>query len=168
MAKTRKTSRRFFKPLPLLLALIVVGLAGFGIYRWQHRSGNTATKTPTNPAPHVDLNPPTEEQKNAARDNTTPSTTPTSDSGNKKSVKPEARAYVPGITENGGTCTATFTHGADRVTATSQALANVNYTICQPMRLDGPLNIQGTWTVTVSYSSKTATGTSDSFTFEVN
>ncbi len=176
MAKSRKTWRRFLKPLPLLLIALLIGLASFAIYRWQHNSGTT-TQAPTNPAPHVDLNPPTQEQQNAAHD--TPATTGSgqnsTNSGAKKSVKPfitsadkfSARAYVPGVVEDGGTCTATFTHGADKVTASSQAFANVSNTNCRPMTLNGPLNISGTWTVVVSYNSGISAGSSDPFTFEV-
>jgi len=72
-------------------------------------------------------------------------------------------SYVSGVFEEGGTCTATFTQGNMSVTRTSAGFGNVSYTQCTPITPNLPNG--GTWTVSVSYSSATAEGTSQTQTF---
>jgi hypothetical protein len=67
-------------------------------------------------------------------------------------------AYVSGVFEDGGTCTATFTQGSTVETGTSTGFKNVSYTQCAPITYNLPND--GTWSVVVSYSSAAAEGTS--------
>lgn len=172
---------KYFKLTPPKLSALVVTFllllaAGWSLWEHYHKKDlvtPTATSK-TSTGASVNLNPPTEAQKNPARDNPTTqsSTTP---AGTKKKVSPiitsadkqSVYAYVPGIVEDGGTCTATYSHGQDKVTASSQAFSNVSYTSCKRIALDGPLNISGTWSVVVSYSSSTSEGNSQGQTVEV-
>lgn len=119
-----------------------------------------------------------EKQESEARKNDIgqqPSPTPPSPSGKKQVVpvvvsadKEGANAYVSGIFEEGGTCTAKFTTtNGDSIEATSSGFQNSNYTSCAPIKLNGPLNIKGDWTVVVSYSSATAEGSSQPRQFKV-
>lgn len=67
-------------------------------------------------------------------------------------------AYVKGIFEEGGTCTATAVNGATTYKQTSTGFANVSYTQCAP--IDWPTSLgPGKWTITVRYVSNTATAT---------
>lgn len=110
-----------------------------------------------------------EEQNNAQNNSQNGSTS------SKKVVKPtitntsgNINAYVSGIFEEGGTCTATFVKGSTTKTKTSSGFENVSYTQCAPMDLESGYLSSGSWTVTVKYSSDKAEGTSDPQKVEVN
>lgn len=174
MLKHRPGYRKYFSKRLLPVVLVLALIAADFVYS-QRRDKTPPPQDGQPTAPYINLGPPTEEQKNPARDNPNPPPSQTNPSSGKKTVTPvitsadksEVRAYVPGIVEDGGTCTATFTHGQDTVNASSKAFSNVSYTSCKPITLNGPLNISGKWTVVVSYSSVTSEGKSEPFTFEV-
>ena len=154
----------------------------FGLAMWvledsSNKAGDQAS-TPSS-SPYVNLNPPTEEEKQQAEDhkkdlsNPPTSKPPTTPSG-KTQVTPvitsatqnEVRAFVQGVIEDGGTCSAILTKGPSSITKTSSGIANVSYTTCQPIDISGSLT-KGTWTLKVSYSSAKAEGSSASQTLEV-
>lgn len=129
---------------------------------------------------YVNLNPPTEEEKQqpeARKDElgqpSSPPPVPTP--SGKKAVTPiitnasqeQINTYVPGIFEEGGTCKATLTKGSKTVTKTSAGFENVSYTSCTPMNLSGSLTEKGTWSLVVSYSSASAEGKSAATLVEV-
>lgn len=119
----------------------------------------------------------------AAKNNPAPSTPSTPTPAQKKSVTPvltsagytngskqqvEVDAYVPGIFENGGTCTLTATQGSQKVTATSQGYQNVSQTSCHNFVVDrGKFPAGGSWTIIVTYSSSTAEGTSQNYKMDL-
>lgn len=70
----------------------------------------------------------------------------------------QVSAYISGVFEDGGVCTANFTQNETKVSRTSEGFTNVSYTQCAPITPDLPSG--GNWTVTVSYKSSTAQGTS--------
>lgn len=72
-------------------------------------------------------------------------------------------AYVIGVFEDGGTCTAKFTQGSTVVARTSTGFSNASYTQCAPITPNLPNNNQ--WSMVVSYSSPTASGNSQTQTF---
>jgi len=74
---------------------------------------------------------------------------------------------MTGISEEGGTCTATATKGSKKVTVTQSADYNVNRVECGGLRFDRANLSSGSWNVTVSYLSKKFTGTSASTTVKV-
>lgn len=77
-------------------------------------------------------------------------------------------AYVPGIFEEGGTCTANFSSGNQKFSRASQGFQNVQNTGCAPINLSrSDFPSAGTWNVTVTYTSPKATGTSQNQAFEV-
>ena len=108
-----------------------------------------------------------EEQQNQTSDPTNPS--------QKKTVSPTItnasmsgiNAYVSGIFEEGGNCTATFTKDAMTLTKSSIGFQNASYTQCAPIDISGGFLSSGKWSVKVTYSSAQAEGTSAATTFEV-
>jgi hypothetical protein len=79
----------------------------------------------------------------------------------------DVSALVPNLVEGGGTCTATVTKGGVTRTASAPAAAVSTYVGCNPMAIPGSALSSGTWTVRVSYSSRTAAGVSAAKTVEV-
>jgi hypothetical protein len=79
----------------------------------------------------------------------------------------ETRGYVGNVFEDGGTCTATFTKGSVKVSGTSSGITDVNKTTCPAIAIDPSKLSSGDWTVVLSYSSSTASGTSESKTVSV-
>jgi hypothetical protein len=76
-------------------------------------------------------------------------------------------AIVPNLVESGGTCTVTVSKGATTRTASAPAAGVSSYTGCNPMTIPGSALSAGTWTVQVTYTSRTATGTSAAKTVAV-
>lgn len=124
----------------------------------------------------VNLNPPTEEELSETEEfkenlSNQPKST---DNGSTKNVTPvityaddkEVNAYISGIFEEGGICTANLSKGSEKITKTSKGFQNVSYTSCIPILLDGSLS-SGEWSVTVSYKSSNSEGISEVFKFKV-
>jgi len=159
--------------------VIVLSLAGFFTYR--HFSADQKAPTAEAPVNQINYDPPTEEEKQETENqkdqiiNNTPTETSV-DTAGKKVVKPViasadksgASAYITGIFEEGGTCTATYTHDNDKITTTSTGFQNSNYTSCAPLTLQSPLNISGNWELVVSYSSNQSAGSSAPQVIKVN
>jgi cytoskeletal protein RodZ len=72
-----------------------------------------------------------------------------------------ASGYVPGVFEEGGTCTYTFTKGSLKVEKTTQGFANVSNTGCANLTLArSEFSQAGEWSLVLSYSSPAAKGSS--------
>jgi hypothetical protein len=80
----------------------------------------------------------------------------------------EARGYIPGIIEKGGTCTLTLSKESTNVTDSHTAFDNAQNTGCGLMTISKSKLTSGTWTATLSYSSTKYTGTSESQNVRVN
>jgi hypothetical protein len=170
----------------LVIALLVVALfvAGLLVYRSRNTKTNTnptTTQTPSD-TQKIDYNPPTAEQKQDSeshKDQIVQETQQPTTGG--RTVTPiithtqqnsdgsiAVDAFVPGIVENGGTCTLTATQGSQKVSATSSAFANATTTNCTSFSVPrSNFPSSGTWTFTVSYQSAAAQGMSQSTTQEV-
>lgn len=161
------------------LALVVIASAAV-IFFVKHRTTKPAVSTERSPT--INYGPATETEKKEVdankdrivKENQTTNTTPTAGSGNK-SVTPiitntsrSINAYVTGIFEDGGTCTATFTKDGTSLSKSSVGFQNVSYTQCAPIDETPGFLSSGKWSVTVTYTSPTAEGTSAAQTFEVN
>lgn len=166
----------------ILIGCLVFGLIVFSGFAYtQLRDDHQVSNQPSQDNSSgsnddINLEPPTEQEKQEAQTHkqslTENQTNPTSqpESGEKK-VTPiityadryTVRAYVPGVFEDGGKCTATATNGSQTKTASSAAFANVSYTNCKPISWSLP---SGSWSVVVSYSSDSAHGKSS--TYEVH
>lgn len=80
----------------------------------------------------------------------------------------EIGAYVEGVFEDGGTCTATMKKDGVTVSKTVTAEKNVRSMDCPVMIFPkSELRSNGTWTVTVSYKSDSAEGKSKDRSVEV-
>ncbi len=133
----------------------------------------------------VDLSPPTEEEKQAteqhkadllkqeeARNQAPPAggrtVTPIITNSGYYDNQVEVSSFVPGIYEDGGVCTATFTQGASKVVKQSKGLKDATTTRCTNFaipRSDFPSS--GNWTLVLSYASPAAHGASAAQTVEV-
>lgn len=80
----------------------------------------------------------------------------------------EIRAFMSGIIEGTGTCTATLTNGNEVVTGSSVAFIDASTSQCEPISIAlSEFTNSGTWKVNVSYSSETHEGTSDELEIEL-
>ena len=175
MKNTRKKSLNKKRLVLLSLGVIIVIAAlSFGAYALFKDEAPKPVAT-TSDENTINLDPPTEaeiQQSTDAKEEFDKPTTPaeTANDGRQKVTplivnadKSGASAYITSIFEDGGTCTATFTHEGDKITTTSKGFQNSSYTSCEPLLLSSPLNIRGDWYVTVSYSSTTSNGNSASY-----
>lgn len=182
-----KTSSRKRTILFVVLSVFAAAVVAVALLETTNKInlfGNKNTEQPVIAPGEVNYNPPTEEEKQAAddqkeanvknQDQPSNPTTPTNpQTGDKKAVKPiiirsgggEVAGFIPGIFENGGTCTATFTSGSNTVVKTSQGFANASNTNCTPISYSGS-GVAAGWSVTLSYSSNTSEGTSDASTIQ--
>lgn len=164
-----------------VLTLIAISVASyvFVIRGDQRNSQQTASTTQED---KVNLDPPTEEDKTRVEQNkqrivdqqngqsqTSGSTAkPVITYAEQYQSNVEVGGYVNGIFEDGGTCTAKFSQGSQVVTKSSKGVKNSNNVSCPAIVTPAStLSPKGTWTVTLTYSSPTASGTSDQRTLEV-
>lgn len=161
--------------------VVVATVIGAGVYLNVRNTPNDEVKPRTPTVKYAPATPAEKQQATDAKDkivaqknNTTTTPDATSTSDGKKNVTPtitntngSVNAFVAGIFEDGGTCTATFKKDSNVLTKSSTGFENVSYTQCAPIDLGGGFLSAGIWSVTVSYSSSTATGVSASQTMEV-
>ena len=164
-----------------VLTLAILAVTALELTNRINLFGKDSVEQPVVQPGDVNYNPPTEQEQEAANEqkeaitkeqgqpsNPVPQPSPNPQTGSKKAVKPyisrtgggEVAGFIPGIVENGGTCTATFTNGSNTVTKTSQGFANASTTNCTPISYTGS-GVQAGWSVTLTYSSNTSEGTSD-------
>ncbi len=72
----------------------------------------------------------------------------------------EARGYVSGTVEEGGTCTLTLTRGTAKVTASSTGILDVNKTTCSQITIGPGQLSSGEWDAVLSYTSPSISGSS--------
>lgn len=171
--------------IPIIIAAAVV-LAGAAIIAFLIRNDDK-TKTPgTSSQSGINFGPPTEEDKQEvdrnkeeiSKEEDTPPPPPAQDGRSVRnpfityaqqfSGNVELSGYVPGVIEEGGTCKAEFTNGSARVTKESPGFADVNRTSCTPFVIPvSEFSPKGKWSVILSYSSTSSTGTSQAVEVEV-
>lgn len=186
MIKNKNVSKKI-----ILVALAVILVIAFGVYYLLDRKNNSeqAVENPGQNQQQEDINfnPPTPEDAQRAEENkeqiiqgqqNTPVGQTTPDG--KKSVKPtityagqygdqvEVGAYVSGVLEDFGVCKAIFQKGSEAMTVQVEAVRGASSMDCPVMGVPvNELKQKGTWSVTVSYSSTSASGVSDSRQLEV-
>jgi len=75
----------------------------------------------------------------------------------------EVRAFVSGIIEGNGTCTATFTKGSLTVTRSSKAFIDATTSQCEPIVIPvSEFQQKGIWNLVMTYVSPDAKGSSES------
>lgn len=178
----KSQSKHLSKPALVAAAvIIIVGLTSWWYLKSRDSRASVTTPDSASQQNGVDLSPATEEEKQETDDHKqdlgNPTQTPVVDSAGKVQVAPvitnadqtEVRAFVPGVAEDGGTCTAYFSRGAFSFSKQSSGFSNVNTTTCEPIRLERSDFAQpGDWKVTLTYSSTKAAGSSQVTTFQVD
>ena len=174
------TKKRAF----IVLATVVLAGAGFFFYR-SYTSNND-----DNWVDGVNYNPPTEEEK--AVGDTQKETADTEEEQQNppkpsEQTTPQKKAVTVIITDAGqyddivevrsfisdhyqdGTCTITFRKGSQTLTKKTPAYRDASTTICtNPLIKRSEFPSAGDWQVTVAYTSKDASGTSDAQTVKIN
>ncbi|MBA3757276.1 hypothetical protein H0X09_00190 [Candidatus Saccharibacteria bacterium] len=164
-------NKKLRKVLLASAAIIIAGsaLLYLAVARNNKAPLNDQAQLITEDGQEVNLDPPTDEEKDEAnkhkeeivnRDEQIKNPPSSSQTNPATVVITEAtgvlvRAYVTGVFEEGGTCTATATQGSQVKTKSSSGFQNVSYTQCAPMEWDTPLG-GGPWTIKVIYKSATA------------
>ncbi len=163
----------------LIAVIVVVALAGIGGYVLMSNKNDTVKTTPSGvkltPATKQERSEAEQKKKELAQSQAQANNSP-QDSSTKKQVnvvitnanQSVVNAYVSGVFEEGGTCTATFSSGSKSLTKTSTGFQNASYTQCPPLNLEAGFLSAGSWKVTVSYTSATAEGVSAAQTIEAN
>ncbi len=177
-----KIKKLLTKKIIIITAIVLLAAGGVGYAYYKNRHDDTPGQEPT-----INYGPPTEEEKQQADDNKDQAVDRKQideqakpADGSKKSVKPiitqaqeldnriNINAYIPGIFEDGGTCTASLVMGSSKVTATSSGFANVSNTNCTPINIPlGQFPRSGDWNLTLDYNSGSAVGKSDSVVVKV-
>ncbi len=182
--KQLKSHRRELFGL-LVVTLLIVAI---GAYLYAQRKSSTPMPPVNSPKPTgtVNLEPATEQDKQAADNNKEDlinrnDRPPGQERGdNRNVVKPiityagqygpqiEVGGYVPGVFEEGGTCTAKFTNGSNSFSKSIKAIRSANSTDCPAMVASAEeFSPKGSWSVVILYDSTTSAGISDSRTIEV-
>ncbi|MCX6727360.1 MAG: hypothetical protein NTX11_00915 [Candidatus Saccharibacteria bacterium] len=180
--QNKKSSTRK-KSILILIALVLIGgLVGGGLYLRNRNTQKTSDSPRVATINYAPATPNEKQESNDVKDkivaqqknNPAPSPGTNPPNEGKKSVTPtitntngSINAFVSGVFEEGGVCTATFTKGSSTLSKTSVGFQNVSYTQCAPMDLGSGFLSPGVWNVTVSYASATAAGASASQTMEV-
>lgn len=174
MYKIKKSKKiPFYKKKAVWLVLVLVLLLAAGtLYARQRNDDSSGVTDVTTPVvdDNVDFTPPTPEEKQETEANKRSFADDSPDSGDNSTgqVVPVityadrsvVRGYVPGVFEDGGTCTATATKGSQTKTANSEGFEDFNKTTCAPITISLP---DGGWSVVLSYNSNTVKGQSETY-----
>lgn len=189
-ARSRQKSTKKRPPLLFIIigVLLVAGIIGGYFYIKNKDDRSKADKTGTT----INYRPATEEEKKQSEDakdklveeQQTQQNSATKDdqpnSGRPSTLTPfisyleqvgpniEASGYIGGLFEDNGTCTLTLTNGSAKLNKQSKGFKDFNHTSCTPFSFpSSELTKTGTWTVSLSYSSASGSGTSEAKTLEV-
>lgn len=184
--KGMKKNRNRLVLIAPAVALLVITVA---VYFWRfHGTNNIPVKNPATQSQGQDINydPPTEQDQEDVNKNKEklgeeqqPSTPTTNPSNNKHSVNGvltsvyvdgdsvRAMAFIPGIVEDGGQCSFTFTKDGKTITKNSEGIADATTTKCQPLVFPKSSLSNGNWTITMRYNSRAAEGSSNTSSVEI-
>ena len=172
MKRYSKTKKSYKKSLVPILGLILVALLVGGLVFWRTNKNNSSTANPDSADTTVsglDLSPPTEADREDVdqhkADISEPEVTPAGnvspviiDASQYDSIV-EVRAYVPGITENGGNCNLVFSNAGKIVTKQTSAFADATTTACSNIEIStNDFPNSGTWVLKLTYSSASYSG----------
>jgi ABC-type lipoprotein release transport system permease subunit len=173
--------------LVTVIAIITVGtLVAFASHSNSTKNQKKKQQTASSSSPHINYSPPTKEDSARVDQNkqaivdkqqapTNPNATeiktvvPTITYADEYQGQVEVGAYVSGIFENSGTCTATFTLGSKSLTQQTIGVTGASSVNCPAMTLPvTSFEPKGVWSVTVTYTSPTAKGISKANQVSVN
>jgi hypothetical protein len=156
--------------------ILVLVVASGTLFAFNKDSGNLPEKGTEKE--DVNNSPPTKEEKDQAEKHKedisqpTSNNTSTTDTGKKRASVVITNtnqsdqdvtviAYVQGVFENIGSCTATLSKGSEVVRKNSEAFADASTTNCAPFIVQkSEFSSSGEWKLVVSYSSPTSEGSS--------
>ena len=168
--------------------ITIVAVVAAYVYFRINDPTTTDNSYPVDQSDGINFNPPTDEEKQRADENKQRiqeredaiNEAQRADNGEKQNVTPafsyigkygtqiEVGSYVPGIYEEGGTCTAKFSRNAETFSRSVQAVKNVSSVDCPVIAVPvSSFPSMGIWSVTVSYNSTNASGESETRTVEV-
>ncbi len=169
------------KKLIIISVVTLLLVVAVGTWRFSTQKNTTAKAPEPQPGSVADVSRPTTEEKQAADDQKAKNVERTdiekqaeqTPAGQKKAVTPiitfasqadanlEVGAFVPGVYEDGGTCTLTAKNGSATVTKTTTASKNATTTDCKNLVVAASeFSPKGNWDITITYQSATAQGTS--------
>lgn len=165
----------------VIAAVILTGLIAVGVYAFTHQSSTTNPAEDTRSTDQKNQEDPTySSDKNKDEQNQTDTPMTQTPDAPKKDVTVgiayagpaenniEARAFISGVIEGTGTCTATFTKGSERVTGASKAFIDATTSQCEPIVIaKSQFKQSGMWSVVVSYESPTSKGSSPALEVEL-
>lgn len=175
----KKHKKSASKPLLVILSvflLVIIGTAIIYVSRNNHASKKDEinTSTSVDAIEQVNHNPPTPQEIKETRDHKDSlGNMQNNDTGSqKKQVTPtivsagvyegtfEVSAYVDGIVEDGGTCTAILTKDSIKKEVSVRSEKDVSKTLCPTIVFSNGEISAGSWSVRVTYDSSIATGSS--------
>lgn len=176
----QKDTIKLNKKLLAVLIFFVFMLAAGGVFVYT-KSNDKSTNTPQDKSTEtINYNQASPVEKKETEDHKDSlvkeqANTPPTATSDKNTVKPTitnanqttVNAYISGIFEENGSCTATFTKGSSTLTKSSVGFQNVSYAQCAPINIDPGFLSNGSWIVSVKYSSEKSEGISDSQQIEV-
>lgn len=156
--------------------LVIVGAAAYIVLHKDKKSETKPTPSTNQASDQINYSPPTqqekkdtEEFKKSQQDNLNNSTQQSNSASvvityaGQQGTQITVNSFVGGTVEDGGTCTAEFTKGTQKVTKTSEGFANVSNTNCAPIFIDrSEYSSSGDWDLKVSYKSAKINAVSDS------
>lgn len=186
--KNIKINRLLKNKITYLVVFVLIStLVFFLVFSSNKNTSETIPEIPK-PLENINLNPPTEEEKQQAIDNKSKideneekikqnfeNTT-----NNKKIVKPlitfsgqysdkiEVGSYIPEIFEDGGTCTAVFTINTSVISKQVNSVKEGRSTFCPLFSVESSeFSEKGIWNVIVKYESKLYFGESETTQMEI-
>ncbi len=167
--------------LTLALFAVVAGVIAVVMWLGSGDSANTPTPSPsvtastsTDPTPSESATASVSPSPTETAPPASPPPSPASTPDNRASVTPfianaiydpaagtvTVYSFVPGLSEDTGTCTATFADGATTASGQSAASFEVSYTTCAPITVAVSSAPSSGATATVTFESTTSVGTS--------
>ena len=176
--RRQKPQKAFIIAGASAVAILLVGFGGW--YGWQRTQSNRVPVVEQPTTDEASVKTETLPQQNPSDPGTSKegTTNPQPTPSGKKQVQPivsyagyvdektnrqqvEVDAFVPGLLEEGGTCTMNATKDSQQVTVTSTGHNNVSQTRCDNFVVDrSRFPTSGTWSVVVTYESTTSQGAS--------
>ncbi len=165
------------KIIPIIIAAVSVAVLALSLKFWVFNKSSDTTKNTTSSVTDQKTQKQEEQaESEGAKDNIVKNSTQPSETQDSKIVTPvitsatssELDAIVNGIIEEDGDCTAQYTKDATTFSRSSKGIANATNTVCYPIQTNASdFNQKGEWTVTLTYRSEKASGTSATYKFTV-
>ena len=175
------TNKKTIVIIAILLLLLVLATIGYLLFKNSNfgnifKSGNapiSQSKESDRPVNDVDYSGPSEtdiEESQNGKKNIEENDSTTNSSSVPVAVSfadvvdnnVEIRAFIPGVIEGTGKCTATLNQGAQTIQRSSDAFIDASSSQCDPIYIPvSELPSKGTWSLVVVYTSSLHTGKSD-------